>query len=123
MTMSVYVYNADIYCEACGSKIREELLKGIPVKAGLIPYTLEDNGDSNDFPQSMPDAGESDSPQHCGECGEFLENDLTSDGVEYLHYAIAEYLHTGHGGCVPQWVDFYDVSLSDLVGWRQGKGK
>jgi hypothetical protein len=39
--------------------------------------------DSDDFPKGDPNDWYSDSPEFCGHCQTFLENDLTSDGVEY----------------------------------------
>ena len=72
--MLVYIYQASVYCEGCGEAHR----KG------------EDTGDSNDYPQGPMPEGESDSPSHCYDCGEFLETDLTSDGMAYVRECVAE---------------------------------
>jgi len=75
--------------------------------------------DSDEFPKGpYPDGGgEADCPQHCGagaQCvnaiefddghkvGAWLENELTTDGVEYVREAIRE------GGEVAEmWADYY----------------
>ena len=73
----VYVYQADIYCADC-AKFHLAYCKN----AGVA-----DNGDSDTFPQGpfSNGGGESDRPQHCADCSEFLENPLTHDGYEYVH--------------------------------------
>jgi len=57
--MDAYVYCADLYCEECASFIRASVGR------------LNDTGDSEDYPQGPYEdgGGESDSPQHCYECG------------------------------------------------------
>lgn len=92
--MDVYVYCADIYCEDCGLAIKAELKK------------TDDTGDSGDYPQGpySDGGGESDCPQHCGDCHTFLENPLTSDGYDYVREAAA-----GGGICVKTWLDYYDI--------------
>lgn len=73
---SAYAYKAALYCESCGDKIERELKI-----AGVT-----DTGDTNDYPQGpfAQGGGEADTPQHCEECGEFLENPITSDGDRYV---------------------------------------
>ena len=99
--MNAYIYAADLWCEGCGAKLREEL----PAPEGADPedeYTFN----SDDYPKYAVDGGgEADSPQHCAagaDCvdaielptgdriGAWLENDLTPDGVEYVVEAIQE---------------------------------
>jgi hypothetical protein len=58
-----------IECPECGQQV-----------AAFDEYTF----DSDDFPKGFSGSSESDSPQHCATCGEFLENDLTSDGDAYV---------------------------------------
>ena len=74
-----YIYQADVWCDACGEKIRAEL-----TAEGKAPADLY-NGhtyDSDDFPKYYNSDEESDSPQNCasGDCGgqygKFLENPL-----------------------------------------------
>lgn len=55
--MDAYLHEGEFYCEACAPKNSEAYSDG---------------------------GGESDTPQHCNECGIPLENPLTSEGVEYV---------------------------------------
>lgn len=118
--MNVYIYAADIYCEDCGGAIREQI-----AWKGFAPDNPDDEWsyDSDDFPKGpYPDGGgEADCPQHCGagqncfnaiefldgcKIGVWLENELTTEGVEHVQEAIQE------GGEVADlWADFYRVEL------------
>lgn len=73
--MNVYVFQAALYCEACGHAIRD---------------TLMPDADSDHYPQGpySDGGGEADSPQHCDACNTFLENPLTGDGYEYIRQQI-----------------------------------
>jgi hypothetical protein len=76
----MFIYRADIYCDACGEGLR----------TGLGMEGSEDTGDSEDYPQYASDS-EADTPQHCGECGEMLEEcSLTPDGIRYVADAIVQ---------------------------------
>ena len=95
--MNVYIYQADVFCEDCGKKIREHLKAAF--KAPADPSN-ENSYDSDNYPKGPITSDKSDCPQHCGageECvnavdlggetgkvGMMLENDLTPEGVEYL---------------------------------------
>lgn len=108
--MQVYVYAADIYCKECGEELCRE----------LSPFAPDDERtyDSDEFPKGpyCRGGGEADCPQHCGsgaDCynaielanhrvGAWLENELTTDGVDYVREAIRE------GGEVAElWAKFY----------------
>jgi len=114
--MLVYIYAADIYCEQCGEAIRKRI-----AREGFAPADPDDERsyDSGEFPKGpYPDGGgEADCPQHCGagsEChnaiefpdgckvGAWLENELTTDGVDYIREAIRE-----GGEVADMWADFY----------------
>ena len=118
--MNAYIYQADIYCADCGRAIRKRL------KAeGKAPDTPRDEStyDSDEYPKGpySEGGGEADSPQHCGagaEClnaievadgrkvGAWLENELTTDGAEYVRQAVAE------GGEVAElWAAWYGGEL------------
>lgn len=107
--MDAYVYQADFYCDVCTEEIKDELCKA--------RHQRHDD-DSEDYPQGpYPDGGgESDVPQCCGNCGEFLENPLTEEGYTYLYDMIISHLSSGRGDrkILLSWVDFYGVDLSDL---------
>lgn len=101
--MDAYIYQADIYCKDCANEIRK-------IKS------LGEN--SEDYPQGpFPDGGgEADSPQHCGDCGLFLENPLTEDGQDYVKEEVGrlnQLLHSeGLVDAVPlnnihKWESFY----------------
>ena len=81
--MNAYIYQADIYCEDCGEKIREELNK-----SGKAPSDPSDEYtyDSDEYPKGpYPDGGgEADCEQICGACNEPLDNPLTDYGLEQL---------------------------------------
>jgi hypothetical protein len=101
--MNTYIYAADLYCEKCARIIKRTLA----VK-GLAPQNTRDESsyDSGDYPKGpySDGGGESDSPQHCAsreDCvqaleledgwkvGCWLENPLTSHGVQYVREEIA----------------------------------
>jgi hypothetical protein len=74
--MNAFVYRAALLCEACGTCQAQKLdANGKP-----------DTGDSDAYPQGpYPDGGgEADNPQHCDQCGIFLQNPLTDDGYHYV---------------------------------------
>lgn len=85
--MDTYIYQADIYCEECAQKISNKIM----VKPEKIFDTRNLKGLSSDeFPHGpFPNGGgEADTPQHCGNCGLFLENALTGDGECYVRARI-----------------------------------
>ncbi len=105
-----YAYNADIYCDACGKEIKKDLDR----------QGIEDEGDTDGYPQWFDDGSEADSPQHCGngeDClfaeevelgwrvGCFLENELTTDGIEY----VKEQHQKSPSAITRRWVDFYGI--------------
>lgn len=111
-----YIYAADFYCDDCGKAIREKI-----DEVGESPRSPHDESsyDSDDYPKGpYPDGGgEADYPQHCGamddcinaidmgdgwQVGEWLENELTAEGVEYVKESIAA------GGQVAElWAEWY----------------
>ena len=109
-----YAFNADIYCDDCAEKIKEDIRA-----EGKEPENSSDERsfDSDDWPKWGNDDAEADCPQHCGSCGCFLENPLTPEGESYVKDAIVEHLRTGQGNreILDLWADYYDVSASDLL--------
>ena len=71
-----------------------------------IDSSDESSYDSGEFPKGPYDngGGESDCPQHCGACHEFLENPLTSDGLEYARQNPR-----------PEWDSFYDIVRDEVA--------
>ncbi|MDZ4250273.1 MAG: hypothetical protein U0990_09320 [Candidatus Nanopelagicales bacterium] len=97
--MNVYIYQADLWCEACGRAIKAQP----DVTAPADPED-ESSYDSDEYPKGpYPDGGgEADTPQHCAagpacvnaleldgnKYGMLLENPLTKDGREYVREAV-----------------------------------
>ena len=116
-----FIYQADCWCDSCGEAIKERLL-ATATDEEKQNWEDERNYDSGEFPKSMGDDEESDSPQHCASLDECLEaeellsgqkigcllsTNLTNDGVTYVKEAVAE------GGEVAEfwkerfdWIDF-----------------
>ena len=88
--MNAYIYRADIYCESCVEKIKAAIDADRHSRGYVAP--LYEREDSDRYPQGpyANGGGESDSPQHCGKCGDFLENPLTSQGQLYLTEMLTE---------------------------------
>ena len=103
--MRVYVYQAALYCEACGEDIR----------ARLVCSGAEPADDSDSWPCGPYDhgGGESDSPQHCDACGLFLENPLTADGAAYVAERVSE--GKRHGIAWRVWRPFYSVEVAEVA--------
>lgn len=85
--MRVYVFQAELLCWQCGESKQDE----------LRAESVIDYGDSDGFPQGPYEASESDTPDHCGACGCFLDNPLTADGLAYVQSALDEHGATGRG--------------------------
>lgn len=125
--MDAYVYRATLYCGDCAKEIKAELFENdlaFGEKAPNDPIGV----DSDDFPKGpYPDGGgEADSPQYCDGCGEFLENDLTTDGREMVLDSVADWLAWGGNRDDPDiksWIEFYDVELAELVHRADGHTK
>lgn len=117
--MDVYIYQADIYSAEAGEAIRARL-----TAEGKAPADINDESsyDSDAFPKGpYPNGGgEADTPQHCDDTGEFLENPLTPVGDAYVRAAAAPFEREGDSWdeiatraeaegkpVVGQWVRFY----------------
>lgn len=94
--MDVYIYQAALLCACCGERTRKE----IEQETGSSQQMLETGVGSEGYPDGpYPDGGgEADSPQHCDQCGVFLENPLTGDGYAYLREQAAEFLDEDEDG-------------------------
>jgi hypothetical protein len=115
-----YIYQAAVVCDDCALKIKKDLNR--KAWEGKIPEaeipsdpTDERSFDSDDYPKGPYDMGdeESDSPQHCDKCGIFLENQLTSEGEEYVIEAVRENREAKKKGkksnpVVEEWERHYD---------------
>lgn len=104
------MYQAALLCDDCGERTRDALDKD-----NKTPPDVGDERtyDSDDYPKGPLDASESDCPDHCDQCGVFLENPLTEDGVQYVRNALAEFEATGRGNpdVLKEWEAFYQWEL------------
>lgn len=109
-----YIYQADVWCDACGERICAEL-----DAEGRRPAEPDDQHtyDSDDYPKQFDaESDEADGPQNCasGNCagtyGTFLQNPLTQHGYEHLQGMLNE-----HGSVLPEpareWADHYGFSF------------
>ena len=107
--MKIYQYDGDNYCGPCGEAI-----------AATLPQPdawNRDYPDSCSYPVGYPSWwGESDTPDHCGNCELFLERNLTDDGIEYVLDAVRELAQgSGDAEIVKQWVEFYSAELWSMT--------
>ena len=128
--MDVYLYNAALWCGPCIIKALVAQRKAAPGAIDMLPaqaleqivsangYTSESDYDSDDLPKGphAEGGGEADAPQHCDECGQFLGNPLTVDGLIYVENMIRDYLTTktvsaAATEAVIEWADFYKDEL------------
>ena len=106
--MEAYIYQAALLCEDCGKTTRRSI-----IEADKAPESPEDETtyDSDEFPKGpyTEGGGEADCPQHCDQCGEFLENPLTADGYKYVKEAIQDAVFSPQGlnDTTRLWKDFY----------------
>jgi hypothetical protein len=73
--MDAYIWQASLICEECGEALLDSL-RHCPDEMERLDGPYSDGG------------GESDAPEHCAHCHEYLANPLTSEGVEYALTAI-----------------------------------
>lgn len=109
--MDAYIFQAALYCATCAGDIKLHLI--MEGKAPADPHD-ESSYDSDDYPKGpySNGGGEADSPQHCDTCGKFLENPLTSDGIDYVRAAVQEArrsLHVRHSVALDEWAPFYGL--------------
>ena len=108
--MDAYIYQAALLCDDCALKVIEDLkAKGVA-----------DAGDSDGYPQGPygDGGGESDLPEHCAHCNEFLENPLTSEGMAWLKEALAS--EHGKPEIKELWADFYELDYPPVQKWVVG---
>jgi hypothetical protein len=102
--MNAYIFQADIYCSDCARNIRE-----------MLPLDARASDDSDSYPQGpyANGGGESDVPEHCAECGTFLENPLTSEGYDYLRNECRSGPIDGYNDTVKEWLAYYDIDADE----------
>jgi hypothetical protein len=114
-----YIYQAAVWCDDCAEEIMDSAWKESAdgAKYGTrIEWEManglddERNYDSDEYPKSCYGSDESDCPEHCDGCHVFLENDLTTDGADYVRATVNEDLRDGNieSVAVVEWMPFYD---------------
>lgn len=116
--MDVYIYQAALLCDACGEQEKHFLR----FQEKEVDLELED---SDSFPQGpYPDGGgEADTPQHCDDCGVFLENPLTEYGENYVLSAVLLVDSKCNVDVVKEWADFYDITVEELIDYATKKNR
>lgn len=101
--MDAYVFRAALICADCA-----ETYKTTHPKPAHADESDEYTYDSDDWPKGPygDGGGEADSPQHCDNCGAFLENPLTDDGVDYVAAALGD---PGTPDVLETWGAFYEM--------------
>jgi hypothetical protein len=89
--------DAALYCDDCARKRYGDIDGGAP------------DGEGNEVHPVFSSEDEADCPQHCDDCGAFLENALTGDGWAYVLEAVIEDLAAGRLGSVAltEWAPYY----------------
>jgi len=105
--MDAYIYQADLYCASCTETIKKTLQS---------PTNIDDENtfDSDDYPKGpySDGGGESDCPQHCGQCNVFLENPLTDEGYEYVKQTLLKPIEDD--SILATWFDYYGFDVSTM---------
>lgn len=99
--METFIYQAELLCGSCGTTQISEAQK----------HGIEDNGDSDTFPQPAH-LQPADSPVHCGQCGLFLDNDLTYEGYRDLEISLqmeVDRLVEWLIELKPHWADWFEA--------------
>jgi len=117
------IYEADVWCDDCASKIKSRIASECRGTGTIIDHVDNDDlvellddidereYDSDEYPKHYDeDTEESDCPQHCADCGTFLENPLTTDGADYVREAVIEAIESGRDDSVAltEWFPYYD---------------
>jgi len=117
------IYQADVWCDDCARHICRKIHDA---KDALIGGMDESAYDSDEYPKYYDeDTEESDCPQHCAGCGDFLENPLTTDGADYVKDAVIEAIESGHDDSVAltEWFPYYDWIDWGTIGQCYNCGK
>lgn len=131
-------YKADIYCDDCADKIKRrifiELFAGSKFEGGNGEQTPDGSRDissfdtvddlsdylgkmdereydSGEYPKYCSGSEAADSPLHCGDCGDFLENPLTTEGEDYVRTTNQHAIACDDDYCLShEWMDFYNLN-------------
>jgi hypothetical protein len=109
----MYIYAADVWCDDCADKIKAAMRADGSADAMIANGAdLDDDRtyDSDEYPKGPFGDEESDCPEHCADCREFLENSLTTDGADYVRDTVREDIATGDldSIAITEWMPYYD---------------
>jgi len=92
--MDVYVFQATLLCDTCGTLYKQGTDKPAHVDEGD-----ESSYDSDEWPKGpySDGGGEADCPRHCDHCEEFLDNPLTPDGESYVEEKFDNFVERDEG--------------------------
>jgi len=134
----VAIYQAALWCDDCAEDIKDRIANELFDRQGELEFPdgwvaegFEDTADvrnhldgmseydydSDEYPKGCSGSDESDCPEHCDGCGVFLENDLTSEGADYVVRTVRENRLEGRNDTVActVWAEFYNYL--DLPHW------
>jgi len=112
--MIAWKFNGGLYCDDCAN---ERIVE-------LETQEVEDTGDDLTYPQGPLEdgGGESDKPEVCVTCGEFLANPLTEAGREYVRESLRS---NPTIDSISHWGEYYAVQAYDqppkLIGSVHGQ--
>ncbi len=104
--MDAYIFQAALLCSSCANERRAKLHPEL-----LALADADNNSDMAPQGPFLNGGGESDKPEYCSDCGEFLENPLTSEGYAYVRELVND--RGSHDSTVKMLCDWYDISSED----------
>ena len=112
-----WMYNASLYCYDCGKKIIEELTEKLQKEGKEIPDTDDEYSyDSDDFPKGICSAqSETDSPNFCDDCGQYLNETLTDTGINYVAENLEQDIKNESTNNSEEWAEMVD-HIQDCYG-------
>lgn len=111
MKIEAYTYDSDIHCPACTAvKFGRMLTHGAdyPTDEHGVRLDARDS-EGNEIHPVFSTGSEADTPQHCSDCHQFLENSLTSDGYDYVMKKLLA--ADGDLTVLQTWLDSYGSDL------------
>lgn len=108
--MKAYIFRAELICHDCAADYMRH-----NVKPDHVDMADESTFDSDEWPKGpyANGGGEADTPQHCGHCGTFLENPLTSDGASYVRRLAEPFKYPDTSGDVATWSEIAERADAD----------
>ena len=96
-----HAYNAALICDTCAEETKDELQEN----------GVEDNGDTDTYPQFVSPDEEHDSFEFCDQCGCLLEVRLSRDGLRELRARVIEEIQKVGNDSLYEAVLYYEEDL------------